>query len=195
MAIIAVQATLRSTTNLPEDDAVNTFHYQVDGPLSFGIVTNAVADAYVSNLNGILGGINRVRVVAYDLADAEPREPQNEQLRTMTSATPAPREVALCLSYFADRNLPRQRGRVYIGPFSNGGPNGATGDRPQVTLQNLLLDFGDDLAGSAGAGPTWGVYSPTDGVIREITDTWVDNEWDTMRSRGQKGTSRVMRSV
>jgi hypothetical protein len=37
----------------------------------------------------------------------------------------------------------------------------------------------------------WVLRSPTDKAFKPITDVWVDDEWDTMRSRGLRATQRI----
>jgi hypothetical protein len=37
----------------------------------------------------------------------------------------------------------------------------------------------------------WVLRSPSDHAFKPITNVWVDDEWDTMRSRGTRPTTRV----
>lgn len=133
--------------------------------------------------------LNRTNVRLYSLDDEKPRPVRGEatQESTGTLADSGPREVALCLSFYSERNLPRQRGRLYLGPWSAG-----TMDlRPPSGNVTQALALGDGLTDIGGVDIQWGVYSPTDSEFRQVSHYWVDNEWDTVRSRGLRGTARV----
>jgi len=115
---------------------------------------------------------------------------------TQASASESgPREVALCLSYYAEQNVPRRRGRLYIGPFTDA----AMEIRPPAgNAIGAVASLAPALAAVGGADVDWCLYSPTNDVatagatkLRTITNWWVDNEWDTVRSRGRRATSRI----
>jgi len=193
MSDIAVIARLRSSTGLPRDDIVNVFHFGGLGVAeSFDDYTQPLGQAYLDHLAPRLGGVNQVTTTAYDLADAMPRPPQNVRVLALPGIPASgPREVAVCLSYFADRNLPRNRGRVYLGPWSGG----ATGqDRPGTPVTDI-----DAFATAVHAIPSdvadWCVYSVRDHTMKPITDIWIDNEWDTQRRRGMRATVRNARHL
>jgi hypothetical protein len=97
-----------------------------------------------------------------------------------------PRDVALCVSFYADRNLPRQRGRLYIGPIILS----LLGERPDATLRDRLLSLADHLNGIGGVNVSWVVHSPTTNTDHDITYAWVNDVWDTMRKRDVKETVR-----
>jgi hypothetical protein len=104
-----------------------------------------------------------------------------------------PREVSLCLSYYATDNIPRKRGRVYL-------PNGvvsttAGGLRPSGTVQGHALSFGPTLFKTLPPGHNPVVYSRMANAAYVITNYWVDDEWDTVRSRGLRGTTRTQGTV
>ena len=198
MSLIAVVARLRSVTSLPEDDCVNVYHFQTGSAADFDTATAGVADAYMARLDAVLGGVNQVTVSAYDLANPVPRPPQNVEVRSLTARAVMPREVACCLSFFADRNLPRNRGRVFIGPFASA----FTEERPGATVRGAIADFAGDLGDIGPDVPIpgldnvdWSVYSRADTTFKEVTDWWIDNAWDTMRSRGNAPTSRLTGTV
>lgn len=140
--------------------------------------------------------LTRIRCRAYDMADATPREVKGEHVLTRApNGVMAPREVACCLSYYADRNLPRQRGRIYIGPFNTG----AMAMRPDAVIGSLQT-LAEGISGLGGANVQWVQHhaSPIQGepgTFKNVTDYWIDNEWDTVRSRGLKGTSRTTGTV
>jgi hypothetical protein len=192
MPLLAVHVSLRSTTGLPQDDVVNVLHYTTTVLTNFGTITSRVADAY-ANAEVARGGINQVKVCAYNQDDAKPRAPQNCETRTLSGSggTPGPREVSLCLSMYGDRNLPRKRGRIYIGPFASA----QMGERPSATLMAGVLNLGYALRDPSGSDFEWVIYSPTSQSTTPVQNLWVDNEWDTQRRRGLKGTTRQTLAV
>lgn len=115
---------------------------------------------------------------AYDMGDAEPR-PQKYIRRQQAAGdkTLGVRQAALCLSYYADRNLPRQRGRLFLGPWTTGNINGTS----QQT--DAVIGLASDLAGLGGLNVDWSLWSPTNNTATRINHAWVDDSWDIIRSR------------
>jgi hypothetical protein len=93
--------------------------------------------------------------------------------------------VSLCLSYFSERNLPRFRGRLFIGPWN------FAEERPNTSAINSLMTLATGLAAVGGIDVDWGLWSPSRNAFSKITNVWVDNEWDTQRSRGLRATTRT----
>lgn len=215
MAVIRAIVSLPWTSGLPEDVTVNTFHFTTSSdPPSSGqldeIDTNLIAFYNTSSgvagdqLSGFLGNlVSRVAdactIKTYDLSDPEPRTP----LRTTTwtlgaadSASTMPTEVALCLSFAGApvSGVPpaRQRGRVYLGPWNTNMV--ATTGRPPSQLTASVSAAGNFLHDTLNVGVTevrWAIWSPTMGDTVEVTNGWCDDEWDTMRSRGRRRTTRT----
>lgn len=193
MSKIRVQVITRRASDLAVDFITNTVYFDdfnVD-PTS-GTDWQAFADD-VRNVFRARASIPAgygVETKVYNMADAEPRPIKATgayQASTGASGTGAPREVALCLSYFSERNLPRFRGRLYIGPWTNT----VTIERVDPNQINTLLTLSSGLQGIGGADVDWGLWSPTRGAFSKITAGWVDNEWDTVRSRGLKASTRT----
>ena len=44
-------------------------------------------------------------------------------------------------------------------------------------------------------GNNWCVASTVDKVPRDATNYWVDDEWDIIRSRGYRGTTRELGTI
>lgn len=147
------------------------------------------AGTYPWVINGGRKGQTRV----YNMADLKPRPEKGYTAynpASPESATLGPREVALCLSYYADRNLPRQRGRVYLGPFLLA----EIFERPDTTMLSRCLQLGKNLI----APPTFGtlawqlcVWSRADAQARGVGTVWVNDVWDHRGERGQPETTRV----
>lgn len=129
-------------------------------------------------------------VTLYDMADAKPRP--EKAFTTYTPASPStaasllPDQVALCLSFYATRNLPRQRGRIYIGPNFNDAGNSNVPDSGDISA---LISLATALHGMTHS--TLQVYSVKNAAPLPVTNFWVDNRWDTQRRRLPKATART----
>lgn len=187
-----MQVSLKANTNFPEDVITNTFYLDTDpvlggGPTDYQQLASDAADLW-SEYRTYPEHVPLLQIKAYDMSDAEPRQPRAFEQRTVvSSAACGPREVALCLSYWSDRNLPRFRGRMYIGPWQAGACQERPEDGARISLQTLALGIAD----LGGVNVQWVQHSPTTGHYKTVKHWWVDNEWDTMRSRGLKGTARL----
>jgi hypothetical protein len=135
------------------------------------------------------GNAYQTRVSIYDAQGTVPVFPEavKTKLPGVHSASSWPREVALCLSYYSGNNVPKKRGRLFI-PISI--LRSTPGLRPDAAQRTKALDCGTLLANAGGADLDWVVWSKTDGLAHSVTNSWVDDEWDTMRSRGLKSTTR-----
>lgn len=103
-----------------------------------------------------------------------------------------PEEVAVSLSFYADRNLPRRRGRVFIGPLSDAAVKSSGPARVDNGFQRTLCAAAHRLANEEGATDVMrmGVLSQKDQEIRQVTAGWVDDAFDTIRKRGPESTGR-----
>lgn len=185
MALYRAQISFQLDSALPRDAVTINPHYDGDN-------AQALADALKSNLvaNPKVGATTPFTVKIYDAKKAPPSFP----LATASSGTGFlgtgfPREIALCLSYYATWNRPGFRGRLYI-PMSILG--GVAGLRPTTTQRSDALNFGTTLGKSLPSNHFLIVYSRKAGTGAQVTHTWVDDEWDIVRSRGLKGTARTL---
>lgn len=232
---IRAQVTIPGNSGLPEDVYINTFHWNPDGVLGAGHLTEIftqVANFYQVVAPGAIDAIGEwlsdtvdrgslaATVEQYDLNDPEPRVP----IATDSFTLPAPRstgslpdEVAVVLSVhgtFAS-GIPkaRQRGRTYIGPLIDDALAAAAPQGP-VVAPALITDLSAaaqemmGLKGTVGSQVQWVVWSGnardnTDQSIpyndrpklapitTPITAGWVDNAFDTQRSRGRGPSTRT----
>jgi len=206
-----VQATIGMDAPDLADNIMNTWHFRGDPAQSTaGDVTDisAAVVAFYQEIDSAIMSIENdetLRLKVYALNDSPPRIPQADATYALvnTGGAGTPAEVALCLSYQAtpQSGIPqaRRRGRVFIGPISAGGVALINGSRHvAATYTAALATAGANLRNAANATNTpWVVYSPTtaafDGDIAAsylVANGWVDNAWDTMRSRGPKATVR-----
>lgn len=211
------QFILQGASNLPEDRYVNTFAFAEDGgtPVSHEDaatgITSALETFYTTDPAALgtleqfyplhVGTVGEVRV--YNFADDVPREPIINTFAFSPGASGAiPSEVAVCLSYYADRNLPTQRGRIFLGPLTRDtfASQGTAPARPSQGFIDLIAACGTRLAvtGAFGGLLRWSVLSrviPGVGTFQPITDGWVDNAFDVQRRRGEDATARTTWTV
>lgn len=186
---------LYRAADLPADWITNTVHFKnvlpgIVAPVDWQSFAQNVWDAF-EQWRQPPAGYNRLNVKLYNMEDSTPRPimAQVNDALTPSSSASMPREVALCLSYYAERNLPRNRGRLYLGPWDS------DQERPSTTKINSVLALKDQLADAGGVDWQWCVFSATtpggfDDQFKQVSAGWVDNEWDTVRSRGLKATLR-----
>lgn len=150
-----------------------------------------------------------IRCDIYDLSDAEPRVPIDSDTIDWTPATGGafPAEVAMCLSYrgelLSGTNPARRRGRIYLGPLDDG--TGVTGNDVTVDegARNTIIGAAQDMAESGFTGDAfWVVFSPTlagtppwdvgtlEDASTRVLAGYIDNAFDTMRSRGSRASVR-----
>lgn len=139
--------------------------------------------------------LNGAECRLYSLFQPPPRE---VDIRPMEFTIPTgtadlPREVAVVASFYSERNLPRRRGRIYLGPL-RASVCQMVNNVPVVNPEMLgTVTAAMKRLASEGVGDLmdWGVLSPTDGDIKGVTHGWVDNDFDTQKRRGIKANARV----
>lgn len=209
--LIRAQVNLPMKTALPEDTVINSWHFLTAD------ASTLTLDAIGANLSAFYGAISALlasniagRVVKfYDLGEPAPRAPKRTDtvayVPTGTSAVPE--EVAICLSFqgaqVSGQNQARRRGRVFLGPVGSGTIT-ETDERITVssaartTIKNAAAAL---LTSSQGSTVfDWVVYSPTtaagggpaDSWAVPVANGWVDDSFDTIRSRGTKPRTRTV---
>lgn len=204
MGILRTIVTIPTDTAIPSDTISNTWHWMTGSPWVAGDLTTIngwlttfyqVLDAYLTPTLQ-----NTADIRHYDLGDAEPRVPIGSSTIALTipGTSNIPEEVALCLSFQGAKtsgvNQARRRGRLYLGPFSNGilGASSA-GNRPLASAVTAIVAGAQSLltASVGSTTPKWAVYSPSNASAVEVRNGWVDNAFDTQRRRGIDPTSRT----
>lgn len=184
--------------DVPRDQTSNTYHVNSGSTSLTTANWQALTDAFKTILTGSSTWSTQnsgrgIKIIAYAQSDPKPRPEKAVTTYTpVTWATAAlgPREVALCVSMYSGRNLPRQRGRVFLGPFLVTD----MAERPSATLMNNCQNFVAALnAAIIALSPSWNlcIYSRTTGAYQGLTNTWVNDEWDTQRRRGLRETTRI----
>lgn len=184
MAIYRAQISFMATSTLPRDAMTLNPHY-------FGDNAQGLADALKTNLvaHVDVGALKTFKVKIYDAEKAPPSYPLAEAgSGTDPFTVNYPRELALCLSYYAIHNRPTLRGRLFI---PQGIIGGALALRPTPAQMASALSFTDTFASNLPANTHWCVYSRKLKIQTAVTNTWVDDEWDIIRSRGLRPTTRI----
>lgn len=214
---LRAQVTLHADSGLPRDDAVNTWHFlsaSVDPTADSSLAGAALETFYDSVANNLSSGLNgEVDVKFYDLADPNPRTPIDLHDFTITPDTSPrlPNECAIALSYrgilVSGTNPRRRRGRIFLGPLTGDTVTAGAGGDALVTGAAMLDITAAATALMAAGDPAnfqWAVFSPTlagpepwsvgelSGATLAVVAGFVDDAFDTIRSRGQLATTRVL---
>lgn len=189
MATYRVQMQFPYDTSFPRDAITINPHYNGSDP-------QALASALKANLIAFTPVADKpFTIKVYDAMKAPPNFPLATAVQSGTPvASSMPREIALCLSYYTTYNRPRYRGRLYLpGWWFTSVPQ----VRPTQAITDQALLFPSQVLTKAMPAQTnWVVYSPREGKAQGgVTDIWVDNEWDTQRSRGLKADARSVGKV
>lgn len=205
MPIYSCQFTIWPTSNVQADATINTWWCEAGSSADALLFSSAVSDFYRSLSTYYPNTVrqNGHTVKIYDWSDPEPRVPRQTATFNFTSVPSGislPPEVAKCLSFqgVAASGVPqaRRRGRIYLGPFNTGSQQSTGGDagRPSGTFTTAMANAADTLLTASKVSSTWFwiVYSRVSNSGVEVENGWVDNEWDTQRSRGRPATSRTV---
>lgn len=206
--IFKAQVVFKGASNLPEDVFVNNFYFRNSDNLnpfstlpdaiqavlsSFYTGTTPAAGTVASYLSPKIQRLAEIRI--YDLGQAPPREPtlRNFTLPAQTGDV-LPAEVACVLTFHGPRNLPRQRGRVFIGPLRTAvlDQTPPTDVRLSMTALPAALRDRAAMMASTTQNVDWVVVSQVGAVATVVERGWVDNAFDTQRRRGQKPNVRAL---
>jgi hypothetical protein len=189
--ILRLQVGTKADTAFPRDVMSINPHFA-----TLAVMTDAdqLCSDLASALDTWMNDKREITVKAYDAQGSKPVAPIGEAT-VQTGVTPAstvPREVACCLSYFSNFNRPSLRGRLYI-PAPWQVPQVAL--RPTITVREKIGQLADIFANLGGADVDWVVFSRKNNSSHPVTNWWVDDEWDTVRSRGLRPTTRSAGTV
>lgn len=202
MANYHVIVTLQASSGETADNQVNTFAFESTGGLdsaSAGAYTLLLKDFYDALVPcGALCGIaqNGHVVKYYNAVTTVPNYPlftNTFNRDDSAAAIDLPEEVSLCISYANDSETTispkRRKGRIYISGWTEASN---TAGRPvsASTTPMLAAYVAYVEAANVLSGVTACIWSRAEGALYPIERVWVDNEWDTMRSRGGKSTAR-----
>jgi hypothetical protein len=165
--------------------------------LDHGVTSNPsnLASDLATALEGWYGtaSVLPITVKLYDIEGSKPVAPAAIATRNSTLAPPSagcPREIAVCLSFYAGQNVPRKRGRLYVPAALLGGMPSSLALRPSSTVRNKVKALAPVFASLGGVDVDWIVWSRAGNAFNRVTNYYVDDEWDTVRSRGLRPTLR-----
>jgi hypothetical protein len=217
--LLRIQVNMLRDNGLPEDICTNTWHFYTEEADPVVGATSAVAqlEGFYEAVDSLLASYLNAEFVAraYDLTDNEPRVPIYEQVieTVLGTGTGLPSEVAICLSYRATlesgTNPARRRGRIFLGPLDQEVGGAAGGDyMVSPSTQEQIAEAATGLCDAGVSGDTfWAVFSPTiagaspwslselEAASQRVTAGFVDNAFDTIRSRGVRPTERELWTV
>lgn len=184
-------AVYRVSMQFPMDSALPRDRITVN-PHFFGDNADALLDALKVNLLAWPAtSLAPFILKAYDAADPPPSYPLATAEQAGTPVTSSqPREIALCLSYYTGFNRPRYRGRLYLPAQWLGGSPGL---RPTVAQRNEAIAFATNVLNvNLPSAHNWVLWSTVEHKSQGgVSNVWVDDEWDTIRSRGLRATTRT----
>lgn len=190
-----------------EDRYINTWHFLIEAAADRAVEANLIDIALTAFYNAIDANMSSVvhtvspQTKHYDLSEPEPRTPfRTASLGALTSSTGPtllPPELSVVLTYQANtvsgQSQRRRRGRIYCGPWSGGANTSGTG-RPLAAIVTSVASAADALKDTSLSAPNWKwvVYSRVSGLTSQVTNGWVDDEWDIQRRRGLTAATRTL---
>lgn len=138
---------------------------------------------------------HELTVKLYNMGDAAPRRPKATVVKNSGQALEASymREVACCLSFSTAKNIPSERGRLYVPHIKMS--NSAPGPRPTQTERDKVGALAGAFTNLGGTNVDWVIYSQSHQTTKSVYKWWVDDEWDIQRRRGLRPTTRSSATV
>jgi len=201
--IYKVLISVEGDNALPRDMMQVTPHVRdrtgVETPQNLSAIVAAAMGTYLTTQ-----AHGYVRVYHQDFNPAAPHPPLGEtRFGTSGTSVPSagPREIGLCLSYYASQNTKRFRGRLYI-PHSwlsvhTPGGLGPPTSRPSAGAMGACMNFATlvTIPLNNSGNWEWVVASHVDKTARRVTNYWCNDDWDIQRRRGFRETTRQNGSV
>lgn len=195
MALYRCQIIFNMDDGIPANASTNTLYFDADSDAVLPDIVTALI-AMFTPIDGLFSSLidaDNIWTEWYRMSDPTPRAVVYRQriFPFVTSTTAGPTEVAFVVSYQGARisGLPqnRRRGRFFLGPLE-----AQDTPRPDAAQVTAVKDAALSLlvASNAASDWTWAQYSPTNGIGIDVSDGWVDDEWDTQRRRGRTATYR-----
>lgn len=186
-----MQCAFQRDSTFPRDAMIINPHFKDTAIAPGGGDPQGLADDLAAALNGWDNQIGQITVKAYDAESAPPNVPVAEAVvnQGAAPATTVPRELAVCLSFYAGLNRARRRGRLYI-PAAIASI-GVSSARVASSGRDKVAALVPIFAGLGGLDVDWVVWSRVEQTARTVTNWWVDDAWDIQRSRGLQATARL----
>jgi hypothetical protein len=180
--------------NDPKNQAVINPCFRVNGVF---VDANQLCNDLASALSTwvIAGmGTGQITVKSYDIEGTKPVYPNGSKVLG-AGTYPMPNcdsAQALCFSFYGQQNVPRMRGRLYLPAYLLSSTSASlAAPRASGTIQSKAMALGPILASLGGANVDWIVWSGTTHSAHTVSDYWVDDGWDHVRSRALKASGRL----
>jgi hypothetical protein len=136
--------------------------------------------------------LHQLTVKLYDIEGTKPVRPMATKVLTPNTAMgwSVPPELSCCLSFYGGVNRPDQRGRLYI-PVQKSDTASAAAPRPTSTIRTKIGALAPIFAGLGGIDVDWIVWSKTQQHATQVTNWFVDDDWDVVRSRQSRPSTRT----
>lgn len=179
--------------DVPKDFITNTWSVNTNTSSVTTAQIQAVTDAFKTLYSSAAGtAVNYngsgIRVIAYDRSKAKPRPEEAVSVYTpgsWTTTYPGPRQICCRASMYANRNLKRQRGGVYLPPQAGMGML----ERISAANMTKFLQFPIQLNAALQAlTPVWLLMIHSDAANNDypVDHYWVNDVWDVQRRRAPK---------
>ena len=203
------QVCFQGPSGLPTDQFCNSFVFRNDNVFDragmLAAVETALTNFYADPAGGtgdqlvdwIPSGLEPPVLKLFDLGETPMRVPEETTLGSISpngAGIPFPREVAITASYHNGGPGPRNRGRIFFGPVVAASAQTTTADalvKVSPTVRSLLTDRMNDMATNASLECTWVLWSRANNAMWDIVGGWVDDAFDTQRSRGREPSART----
>lgn len=183
----------------PKNLAVITPHFRrqldITDPTSGVNATQLCQDLADALALALPGATTPFTVTAYNDQGVKPNYPMASITKNsgaaikVVSCVP---EAAVCLSFYADQNRPRHRGRLYLPAWLLGGTSGDMGRVVPSGLRTTAQACVTSFANLGGANVDWGVWSGVDRAFYKATNYFISDAWAIQRRRGIKETARTV---
>ena len=210
MPIYRIQTSLRDKSGLPRDQYVSTLHVApADGVADLTDVSAAcyAVTNFYKALKGYMSpciatGLHTAKayLVTIPPDDAAPVVSVDWEMNPAPSGGALPIECAVCLSFHALRQPGIQpqstRGRIFFGPLDDtamafDAPTGET--HVAAAMQGAMNDAAQTMNNVfQSVGLVWVIYSRVHNTGYPVVNVSVDNEFDTVRSRGKRATNNAI---
>lgn len=174
------------TTDVERDWITNVLHYAAPTttPAALGA---AVGAAYTANADLGASTWANLYVKVYDVSLPAHSPPVYQYSHPGTGlGALAPRQIALCLSFFSGLNIRGQRGRIYLGPWQMV----KVSEFASTSVLTSCITMANALKHPGGADVIHQIWHPKTASWSNVSNYFVNNRWDTMRSRLPKETAR-----
>jgi hypothetical protein len=209
MSTYRIQTSLQADSGLPRDQFVSSLY------VSTSIVLPPIYNGWCNRINEFYkdlasvfspvmsqtGHVQKVYLVGAPL-DSPPVHVQTFDFTYAPTGSALPNEVASCLTFHGAPHAGWQRqstyGRIYMGPWNTAATEMVSGGGSIVSanVRGSIINGAVTMAAGINAlDGTWVVHSKLHSADTKVTQVSMNDEWDTVRSRGFRQTARTIAAI